>query len=381
MQSKSVASWQAPTFTAVPLRWEAIYAPPMLPGRATTEGTARFREASGAAPGHFREGLDGLWLSSLGIGTYLGRDDARTDALYAASVRRALQLGINVVDSAINYRNQRSERAVGAAIRESGIPREQMVVCTKGGYIPFDGARPHDVQAYLDETFIRPGILGAEEIVAGCHCISPRYLDDQIERSRRNLGLDCIDVYYIHNPETQLGEVPRPEFLRRMRAAFEALEQACAQGRIGAYGTATWNGYLLAPDEEEHLSLEEMLGAASAVGGSKHHFRALQLPFNLEMDEAATLRNQGDRTLLDAARDAGLSVFTSASVLQGRLTQKLPQPVRDALQGLASDAQRALQFARSKPGVTCALVGMKTPAHVDENAALAKFPPLAKDAP
>src|ERR1700704_4976069 len=98
--------------------------------RATLEGTAGFRESNrGAAPGHFRQGM-GVWLSSLGIGTYLGRDDAATDALYAASVRRALQLGLNVVDTAINYRHQRSERAVGAAVRESGHDREGIVICT-----------------------------------------------------------------------------------------------------------------------------------------------------------------------------------------------------------------------------------------------------------
>lgn len=368
MQSKSAASWQVAELDMRRMR----YARRMLQGRATATGTAKFAEASGAARGHFRDGLQGLQVSSLGIGTYLGRDDAHTDALYAASVRRALQLGINVVDSAINYRNQRSERAVGAAIRESGLQREQLVVCTKGGYLPFDGARPHDLRAYVEETFIRPGILAADDIVAGCHAMTPRYLDDQIDRSRRNLGLACLDVYYVHNPETQLGEVPRAEFLRRLREAFGALEKACADGRIGVYGTATWNGYLRDDDEEEHLSFAEVLAAARDAGGAQHHFRALQLPFNLEMDEAATKKNQSGRTLLEAAREAGVSVFASASVLQGRLTQKLPQPVRDALQGLASDAQRALQFARSTPGITCALVGMKTPAHVEENAALAK---------
>jgi len=348
----------------------------MLPGCATPEGTARFRDQSGAAFGHFRQAPGGLWLSSLGIGTYLGRDDAATDALYAASVRRALQLGLNVVDTAINYRNQRSERAVGAALRESGQARDGVVLCTKGGYIAYDGGRPYDARAYVEETFIRPGILKAEEIVAGCHSMAPRYLADQIDRSRRNLGVQCIDVYYVHNPETQLGEVPRPEFLRRLRIAFEALEQACADGRIGCYGTATWSGYRLEPEEEEYLSVSEVLGAARDVGGDKHHFRALQLPFNVEMDEAATFRNQGELTVLQAARAAGVMVFASASVLQGRLTQQLPQPVRDALHGVQTDAQRALQFARSTPGITCALVGMKTPKHVDENAALAKVPPL-----
>jgi len=349
--------------------------------RATPEGTARFRDAAAAAPGHFRRGLDGLWLSSLGIGTYLGRDDAATDALYAASVRRALELGINVIDRAIKYRNQRSERAVGVAVAERGIARDALVLCTKGGYLPFDGARPHDLHKYLEDTFIKPGILRPEDIVDGCHAMSPRYLDDQIDRSRRNLGVDCIDVYYLHNPETQLGEIPRAGFLRRLRDAFQTLEKACDQGRIACYGTATWNGYLLAPEEEEHLSLAEVLAAARDAGGPNHRLRALQLPFNLEMDEAATARNQGEQTLLEAARDAGLAVFASASVLQGRLTQKLSQSVRDSLSGLASDAQRALQFARSAPGITCALVGMKKPAHVEENAALAKVAPLRKESP
>jgi aryl-alcohol dehydrogenase-like predicted oxidoreductase len=343
--------------------------------RATREGTAKFRDASGAARGHFREAPLGLWLSSLGIGTYLGRDDAATDASYAQSVRRALQLGINVVDSAINYRNQRSERAVGAAIRE--FAREQIVLCTKGGYLPFDGGRPHDMHAYIEETFIQPGVLKPEEIVDGCHSLAPRYLDDQIGRSLRNLRVDCIDVYYLHNPETQLGEVPRAEFHRRLRAAFEQLEKACADGRIGVYGAATWSGLRLEADEEEYLGLAELLDAARDAGGAQHHFKAIQLPFNIEMDEAATLRNQGDLTLLEAARDAGIAVFASASVLQGRLARSLPQPVREALAGFETDAQRALQYARSTPGITCALVGMKTPGHVEENAALARVPPAA----
>jgi len=204
----------------------------------------------------------------------------------------------------------------------------------------------------------------------------PRYLSDQIDRSRRNLGVACIDVYYLHNPETQLGEVPRAEFLRRLRLAFEALERACNEGRIGCYGTATWNGYRLETDDEEYLSLAEVLAAARDVAGEEHRFRAVQLPFNLEMDEAATFQNQGDSTLLQAASAAGLMVFGSASVLQGRLSHQLPQPLPEGLRALRTEAQRALQFARSTPGIACALVGMKTPAHVEENAALAKLAPL-----
>src|SRR5437588_13043972 len=116
---------------------------PLLEGRPTPSATAAFARDAGLPEGNFREAL-GVTVSSVGIGTYLGRDDDRTDAAYEEAVRRALQLGINVVDSAINYRNQRSERAVGRALREGSVPRERVLVCTKGGFLPFDGARPRD---------------------------------------------------------------------------------------------------------------------------------------------------------------------------------------------------------------------------------------------
>src|SRR2546430_310964 len=123
---------------------------------ATTEGTRRYarRFAGRAADGHFRE-AHRLIVSSLGIGTYLGRPD---------------------------------------------------------------------------------------DIVAGSHCITPQFLNDQLARSLRNLGVDCIDVYYLHNPETQLGEISRPDFYERVRDAFAFLESAAAEGKIQYYGMATWNG-------------------------------------------------------------------------------------------------------------------------------------------
>jgi aryl-alcohol dehydrogenase-like predicted oxidoreductase len=346
-----------------------------LDGRATPSGTAAYAREARAAAGHFREAL-GITVSSLGIGTYLGRDDDRTDAAYVDSVRRALQLGINVVDTAINYRNQRSERAVGRALRECGVPRDRVLVCTKGGFLPFDGGRPRDPRSFVEETYVRPGVVRWDEVVDGVHCLSPRFLSDQIDRSRRNLGVATIDLYYLHNPETQLGEVPRPEFLRRLRAAFAALERACDEQRIAAYGMATWSGYRLAEDEPEHLSLDEVIECAREVSGSRHRFRAVQLPFNLEMDEAASLPNQRGRTLLAAAAELGIVVLASAPVLQGRLAHLSPAE-RERLSGLDTDAQRALQFVRATPGITCALVGTKSVAHVEENAAVARIAPAA----
>lgn len=361
-----------------------------LPGRATAEGTRRYAERLGAraAAGHFRALPGGLQVSSLGLGTYLGREDEATDALYRAAVLRALELGVNVIDTAVNYRHQRSERAVGAALAAAIgtglVARDEIVVATKGGFIPFDGAMPDNPRLWFTRTYLESGIIRPGDVVAGMHCMTPRYLSDQLERSRANLRLGTVDVYYLHNPETQLQEVDRPEFRRRLRAAFELLERAADAGTVGCYGTATWSGYRQEPTAPDYLSLAEVVGVAREVAGDGHRFRVIQLPYNLAMTEAFTRANQrvGDAvvTTLEAARRLGVAVMASASIYQGQLARRLPPLLAEHLPGLATDAQRAIQFVRSTPGVATALVGMKTLAHVEENAAVVAAPPATWEA-
>ena len=359
----------------------------MIAGSATSKGTRRYAErlASRVAAGHFRQVDGGTHLSSLGLGTYLGPDDGATDVLYQDAVVRALELGVNVLDTAVNYRNQRSERAIRTALATAFargvVERDEVVVATKGGFIPFDGAVPRDPRAYFTATYLEPGIVKPGDVVGGAHCMTPRYLRDQLDRSRANLGLATLDVYYIHNPETQLSEVKRDEFMTRIRAAFAALEEAVAGGLIARYGTATWSGYRDDPGGPGYLSLAELVAAARDVGGPDHHFKVIQLPYNLAMTEAFTRANQrvdkGMVPVLEAARQLDVYVMASASVYQGQLTRGLPPMLTEYLPGLATDAQRALQFARSTPGVGTALVGMKTSAHVDENAQVGATSPMA----
>jgi aryl-alcohol dehydrogenase-like predicted oxidoreductase len=350
---------------------------------ATASGTAAWRDAQADLPAsHFRA-LDGLTVSSIGLGTYLGDEDDAVDRGYGEAIVDAVNLGCNVLDTAINYRAQRSERVIGQVLvlleRELGIRREQLVVCTKGGYIPFDGGLPPDPARYVEDTYLRTGILRPEDLVGGAHAMTPRYLEDQIARSLRNLGLACIDLYYVHNPETQLASIPRMEFRTRIRAAFVALERQVAAGRIARYGVATWNGFRTPPNAREHLSLAELVADARAVGGDAHHFRAIQLPYNLAMPEAHTAGTQvvdGEQlTPLEAAARLGIAVVASASILQGQLSRRLPQALTDAFPGLRTSAQRAIQFARSTEGFTAALVGMSRREHVAENLEVARTPP------
>ena len=353
------------------------------PTSATLEGTTHYRKRfKDSAANHFRE-QQNLWLSSIGIGTYLGNGDDETDRRYTATVARAVEMGANVIDTAANYRFQRSERAIGKALgqlTEKGFSRDEIVICTKGGYLPFDGAPPRDVRRYIEETFVQPGVAGLSDFVAGSHCMTPAYLQNQLQQSLRNMNLECVDVYYIHNPESQLGQVSEEEFYARLRAAFESLEQARAAGQLKSYGVATWNGFRVPLGSGGYHSLERMVAVAREVGGASHGFRFIQLPFNLAMPEALTLSNQlmGSHQIstLEAAAGLGVTVISSASIFQGKVARGLPQDLRETLGSLSTDAQSALQFVRSAPGISTALVGMSTLEHVEDNLQLAGVAPL-----
>jgi aryl-alcohol dehydrogenase-like predicted oxidoreductase len=353
---------------------------------ATAESTKRYAERFHglAAAGHFRE-VQSLALSSLGIGTYLGQPDDKTDAGYAASVVAAVENGINVVDAAINYRFQRSERSIGAALKhlaQKGFSRDEVIVCTKGGYLTPDGSMPSEPNEYFYREYIQPGIFKPDEIVQGSHCMTPCFLENQLGRSLRNLGVDSIDVYYLHNPEMQLTEVSRPDFMERVRDAFIYLESAAAAGKIQFYGMATWNGFRQEAAAREALQLGDLEQLARDIAGEKHRFRFVQLPFNLAMTEALTLGNQTiageSKTVMEAASELGITLIASASLLQGQVARNLPPFVAQAL-GLQTDAERALQFVRSSPGITSALVGMSHPEHVQANARLVGIPPATVD--
>ena len=312
---------------------------------ATSEGTVRYRQRF---PDHDFRVQHGLVLSSIGIGTYLGNPDEATDLAYTQSVVRAVQLGVNVIDTASNYRFQRSERSIGEALKilanEHGIARDELVICTKGGYLPFDGAPPRNVREYVNETFVKPGIASFEDFVGGGHCMTPAYLQNQLDQSLRNMGVEYVDVYYIHNPESQLPHVSEQEFYARLKRAFERLEENRRQGKLVHYGVATWNGFRMPPNSGQHHSLTRMVELAREVAGDEHGFDFIQLPFNIRMPEATTV--------IEEAQRLGVSVVTSASLLQGRIPPQV-----------------AIEFVRSTPGITTALIGMSSVEHVEENLA------------
>ena len=357
-----------------------------ITGRATQIGTSRYRQRfPQAATNHFRQQQQ-LTISSIGIGTYLGDADEATDANYKKAITRAVELGANVIDSSANYRFQRSERSIGQALKSligEGFSREELLLCTKGGYLPFDGTPPVDVRRYVEETFVTPGVAQLSDFVGGSHSMKPSFLQNQLAQALKNLGVDCIDVYYIHNPESQLGAVSKDEFYDRLGNAFAFLESARSQNYIQYYGVATWNGFRTSPDSSQFHSLARFVELAREKGGDSHGFRFIQMPFNLAMTEALTRSNQTVKgapvSTLEAAAANGVTVIASASIVQGRVARGISEEIRQPLGSLATGAQTAIQFVRSTPGVTTALVGMSHIEHVEENLELVNFEPASEE--
>lgn len=358
-----------------------------ISGKATLEGTTRYQKRfqDDLALNHFRKG-DEIIASSVGIGTYLGASNEQTDHLVTDAIVESVRGGINLIDSALIYRNCRGERSVQKAINylihSKVVSRDELVICTKGGVLPCE--TPEDFKQFYhhyiesDDSTIKD-----EDIITidgkGYHCIHPDYLEKQIDQSLENLGLETIDIYYIHNPEMLLYKIESDVFYHRLKLAFEVLENAVENGKISTYGLATWDGFRVLENSQTYLNLAKIKAIAREVSNHREDsFRYIQFPFNMGMLEAFLMPAQDVKgkkfSLIEASEKLGLFSVASASLYQSMVIGRIPGKVISACgDQFSTDCQCALQYARSTPGLLTALVGMKNPKHVEENLSLSTY--------
>jgi len=354
----------------------------MITGYATPEGTKKFAERQNQDSHENYKNINDLTLSNVGIGTYLGNPDVETDKLVEDAIKKSILGGINIIDSAINYRAQKAERSVGNAISQlidnDDISREEIFVSTKNGYVTNDGDIKEDLMQYVMREYGKTGIVKEGDISPGYHCMTVPYLNDQLERSLKNLGMECIDLMYLHNSVEGQTHLPREQFLKNLKDVFDLYEKKRKEGKIRFYGMATWECFRTTPENPLFLQLAEVMDLAVQVGGKEHGFRFIQLPFNLMLDQAYMTKNHnvGGKTVsvLEAAQEFNLGVFTSVPIMQGKLlaTNAIPEF------GNFSASVRLLQFVRSTPGITAPLIGHKLESHVKENMNVMKIPPLSE---
>lgn len=354
----------------------------MIPGNATPQGTKNFVKKSVSNEKNYYN-FQGLTLSNVGIGTYLGNPDAQTDELVKNAVTKSIESGINVVDTAINYRAQKAERSVGRALSElidnQKINRDEIFVCTKNGYVTNDADVNADFWTYVKNEYVQKGVIKEGDISSGYHCMTIPYLEDQLNRSLNNLNLECIDLMYLHNAvEGQLNDIPRDQFLKKLKDVFDFYESKRKEGLVQFYGMATWECFRVPRNNPQYFSLTEILELAKESGGAEHGLRFIQLPYNLYLDQALMLKNQPnhekDISLLESAQANEIGVFTSVPFMQGKLLAPGVLPEFGEL----DPSLRALQFIRSTPGVLAPLVGQKSESHVQENLKIMNVPPLSE---
>jgi aryl-alcohol dehydrogenase-like predicted oxidoreductase len=248
----------------------------------------------------------------------------------------AVTRGVRLMDTAVNYRGGQSERVVGAAVRlaqEAGIPREALTVASKAGFVRPPGPLPS------------PG-PPPERHHPTDHCLAPACLSYHLSCSLLTMGLESIDIYYLHNPELALLDRTDDEFLRLMTEAFSVLEDAVADGRVRSYGVATWSG-----PREPRLSISRLMSAARSAAAGDPHFRYLQAPLSLRRRDALEANDAMRASLVEECGDFGLSFIASASGGGG------------AIPALTASS---VHWAASRPGVEAALVGTLDVGHLEE---------------
>jgi len=350
---------------------------------ATKEGTFSYlKQFSKYSKDFYR--FDGeVFVSSLGLGTFRKEPYREENYMvnYKDSVKMAILNGINLIDTAINYRYQTSEREIGEALlelfSEGKASREELVITSKAGFLPLDFPFPENPYEWIVENVIEKGLSPKEEILVDQHCMTPAYLRWSVEQSLKNLQLETIDIFFLHNPEMQLGYIDYKTLKKRVKKAFELFEKLVKEGKICNYGIACWNGFLYHEAHDEYISLQDMVAIAEEVGGKNHHFKYVQSPYNLGKPEAYNCSNQRGPdgkyyTLMQAVSGYGLKLMVSSSLLQANVfKRKFDAQVGELLGTSAlNDVASALQFARTGQ-VVSALFGAVNPRHVEDNLLLA----------
>lgn len=353
---------------------------------ATKEGTFNYLKKFGNYSRDFYRFNGDLFFPSLGIGTYKPEPYKEDNYIinFGSAIKMALRRGINLIDTAINYRYQISEReiaeALGVMFAEGEIKRDEVIIASKGGFIPLDFPFPENPYGWIQRNIVDAGLAAKEEIIIDQHCMTPAFLRWSCEQSLRNMEIETIDIYYLHNPETQLGYVDQETFYERIAAAFKEFEALRAEGKIISYGVAAWNGFLYESDHTEYLSLSKMVEIARRVGGMDHGFKYIQSPFNLAKPHAYGYVNQQCEDgkyypLMHACASFGLTCIASSPLLQKNLFKRPFSANVGELMHTAelSDVASALQFARSA-GAISAVFGAVNPEHVMDNAVLGHLP-------
>lgn len=286
-----------------------FYKKDLLSGYCTQEGTKEYFNRLGLNETSYSE-LDKLKISRIGFGSYR---IFKGNSVFNKALEDSLLHGVNLIDTSTNYGDGSSESLIGDVLEElidgKKLSRSEVFVVSKIGYIQGRNLDIIEEKNFSDITYYDTNCY---------HCISPDFLEDQLERSRKRLGLNTIDAILLHNPEYFLMDREKhnvekdkaiEEYYLRIERAFEFLEEARQKGVIRYYGISS-NTFPVGEKEYTHTSLNKVLEIVESVRIKKNlsnsGFRIIQFPANLYEMNFAFEKNNSGKTILEIAKEKNL---------------------------------------------------------------------------
>ena len=303
-----------------------------LSGRATPQATASFFDTDAAGDrnrSHTTAGKTGLTVSRPGFGTYRLRRGSRE---HFDALREALLSGVNVIDTAAHYGDGQSEFVVGRVLKElvdaKRVAREQIVLISKLGYLQGEALRE-----YRNGDARYTNVI--EHSRTRAHCLSPDFLEAQFERTLRRLGVECLDVLLLSNPELLRSPEDEQSIAAKLEPAFAFLEDLRRQGRITAYGISS-NALTRSPSDLSALSLSDDIVPIAA------NLDVVQFPANLVENDFRFSRLSASGNLSEFVRSRGIWSISNRPFYAShpdlglvRLTRLVDPPPDDGLSQLA----------------------------------------------
>lgn len=280
----------------------------------------------------------GLGGSALG-GLYKDISDETAIEL----VHRTLGLGLNFIDTAPLYGHGKSELRLGSALK--AVPRQSYVLATKVGrlLVPEDPSKLESIWFENPSPFLPVFDFSYDGVRRS------------IEESLRRLGLDSVDILYIHNPDNISAD--------RIQGAYAALDELRQQGHVGAIGVGTNQAETLvrlAHDFEFDCFL--LAGRYTLID---HHALAELLPLCARKQISVIIGGPYNSGILatGATPDAKFNYLSAPSEVMARVRQIEEVCSRHSIPLKAA----ALQFPLAHPAVASVIPGARSIAEVEEN--------------
>ena len=297
-------------------------------------------------------GKSGMDVSEIGFGAWAigGSWGPQNEQDSVAALHKALDLGVNFIDTAAGYGDGKSERIIAEVLKTR---KEKVVVATKTPPLP--GHWPPSPYDNMDERY------------------PETYLRENVEERLRNLKVECLDVLQLHTWTRAWNRNPRP---------FEILRKLQAEGKIWAIGVST-------PEQDQNSVIDLMRGG---------WIDTVQVIYNIFEQEPAA-------ELLPVAQETNVGIIVRVVFDEGSLTGKFTPQTQFATDDFRNNyfagdrleravqradkvkvdmadsgltlAQVAIKFALMHPAVSTVIPGIRNVAQAEANAAVSDFLPLS----